>query len=115
MTTKPASVTKRHGHLHLGRYSLRRYHFGTFGTSRYHLTPTLYESNSVSKYVLRMGFKGCMTFFCTPESVYYVDGNRSVWETDIVNIGDVVFSPVCREKGRTVNFRKLHKLEWLFG
>ena len=110
-TTKPASVTKRHCHLHLGRYSLR----GTFGTSRYHLTPTLYESNSVSEYVLRMGFNGCMTFFCTPESVYYVDGNRSVWETDIVNIGDVVFSPVCMEKGRIVKIHKLHKLEWLFG
>jgi len=99
-TTKPASVTKRHGHLHLGRYSLR---------------PTLYESNSVSEYVLRMEFRSRMTFFCTPEGVYYVDGNRNVWKTDIANIGDVVFSPVCMEKSRIVNFRKLHKLERLFG
>lgn len=110
-TPKPASVTKRCGHLYVGRYSLRT----IFGTSHYYFVPELRESNSVSEYVLRMGFMSCMTFFCTPWGVYYVDGNRNVWETDIVNIGDVIFNPVCEEKGRTVNFRKLHKLEWLFG
>lgn len=110
-TLKPASVTKRRGHLYVGRYSLRT----IFGTSHYYFVPAIRESNSVSEYVLRMGFKSCMTFFCTKENVYYVDGNRNVWETDIVDIGDVVFSPVCTEKSRVVNFRKLHKLEWLFG
>lgn len=109
--TKPASVTKRHGHLHLERFSLR----SVFGTSRYYLAPTLSENNSVSEYVLEKGYNGCMTFFCTRENVYYMDGNYGIWKTDIVNIGDIIFNPVCTEMGQTVKFHKLHKLEWLFG
>jgi hypothetical protein len=109
-TTKPASVTKRRGHLFLGRFSLR----SVFKTPGYYLVPTLCQSNSVSEYVLGLGYLGCMKFFCTLENVYYMDGNCSVWETDIVHTRNVIFNPVCVEGGRTVNFRKLHKLEWLF-
>jgi hypothetical protein len=57
---------------------------------------------------------GCMKFFCTPENVYYMDGNYGIWETDISSISAVIFDPVCREKNRVINFRKLHKPEWLF-
>lgn len=110
MTAKPASVTKRHGHLHLGRYSVRR----EYATSYYRFRVILENRGSVSEYALGKGCNGCKTFFGSGEKIYYMDGNYGIWKTDIVNMSDVVFNPVCTEKGRIVNFLKLHKLEWLF-
>ncbi len=112
MTTKPASVTKLRGHIHVGRYSLR----SLFGTSSYYLAPTICESNSVQEYVRGLGYInfGCKKFFCARGIVYYMDGNCNVWETDIAVTGNVKFNPVCVENGRVINFRLLHKLEWLF-
>lgn len=108
MTTKPASVTKRHGHLHISvTYSLVR----LYGNTHYRFLD-LPCHDTVLEY---LGPEARYTFFFCPDSFYYVDGNYDVWKTDIVYMSDVVFDPVCREKGRTVNFRKLHKLEWLFG
>ena len=110
MTTKPASVTKRHGHLHINKtYSLVRSY-----SNKHYRFRDIPCRDTVSEYVLR-GYRSAMTFFFCSDSFYYMDGNYNVWKTDIDNMSDVVFNPVCVEKDRTVNFRKLHKLEWLFG
>lgn len=108
----PASVTKRRGHILVARHSL----LTVFGTSSYYLAPELCESNSVSEYVLGLRYinLGCKKFFRARGIVCYMDGNCNIWETDIAGIGLVFFNPVCIENGRTINFRKLHKLEWLF-
>jgi len=110
---KPGSVTRRKGCLRIETtYSLKR----VYGTYTYRFV-NLPVTTTVSEYVLgrwyMMCMTLCMTFFAT-DKVYYVDGNYGIWETDIRDISDVVFNPVCREKGRVVNFRKMEKEEWLF-
>ena len=107
---KPGSVTRRKGCLRIETtYSLWRVYGSTY-TYRFVNLPV---TTTVSEYVLDRSYMRCMTFFAT-DKVYYVDGNYGIWETDIRDISDVVFNPVCREKGRVVNFRKMEKEEWLF-
>jgi hypothetical protein len=56
-------------------------------------------------------------FFNVQEKLLYVNGRSEVYEA---NMGCgwtelVVFDPVMKYHGLPVLFRKLHKLEWLFG
>jgi len=120
---KPGSVIRRKGHLRIETiYSLRsaasnaNYARLYGGIYDYIFKPEIVIRNTVSEYIFRRGgwYGARMKFFSTPTHIYYVDGNCGVWETDIKNCGDIVFNPVCREKGRVVNFRKMEKAEWLF-
>ena len=116
---KPGSVIRRSGHLRIETiYSLRNVSSvcALCGIDEYMFKPKIPEYSTVSECIVGRGgwFRVVMRFFCTPSHVYYVDGNCGVWETHILNIGDVVFDPVCREKGLVVNFRKMEKAEWLF-
>ena len=109
---KPGSVTRRQGHLRVETCrSLETY----WATKNIYRLKDMPYHNTVSEYVVGRWPRVWWTFFCSGPHFYYVDGNSGVWETDIVHIGNVVFDPVCREKDRVINFRKLHKLEWLFG
>jgi hypothetical protein len=111
--TKPGSIIRRRGHLRVETvYSLSR----VYKTYDYTFKRDIPYSSTVSGYIVGRGmwYRAVMTFFSTENHIYYINGNCGVWETDIHNIGDVVFDPVCREKGRIVNFRKMEKAEWLF-
>jgi hypothetical protein len=109
---KPGSVKRRNGHLRIEM--CRSLSF------RYDHPPETYRfkdmpyHDTVSEYVVGRWHYVRWTFFCSGSHTYYVDGNSGVWETDIVHTRNVIFNPVCVEGGRTVKFRKLHKLEWLF-
>jgi hypothetical protein len=118
-TIKPGSVVRRNGHLRIETvYSLTRASnvSALYGIDEYVFKREIPEYSTVSECIVGRGkwYRSIFKFFCTPSHVYYVDGNCGVWETDINHIGDVVFDPVCREKGRVVNFRKMEKAEWLF-
>lgn len=112
-TIKPGSVIRRKGHLRIETvYSLSR----TYKTFNYTFKRDINSSSTVSGYVMGKGtwYRVVMTFFSTENHIYYVDGNCGVWETDIYNPADVIFDPVCKEKERVVNFRKMEKAEWVF-
>ena len=109
--TKPGSVTRLHGHLRIDTCRSLKGYGDTKGTYRLQDMP---YRDTVSEYVVGRWPHVWWTFFCSGPHFYYVDGNSGVWETDIVNNGDVIFDPVCREGDRVISFRKLHKLEWLF-
>ena len=123
---KPGSVIRRSGHLRIETiYSLRNVSsvcalygsvYALYGIDEYMFKPEIPEYSTVSECIVGRGkwYRVTMRFFCTPSHVYYVDGNCGVWETDINHIGDVVFDPVCKEKGQVVYFRKMEKAEWLF-
>jgi len=106
MTWQPASVDRKPGHIRVGWNSV------VPDTGRMYL-------GHVSSSVHRAVVKNCVArdFFYVPPVVYYVNGRREVYETDIPFGSDgVYFDPVGRFADNTpVLFRKLHKLEWLFG
>jgi hypothetical protein len=114
---KPGSVVRRNGHLRIENiYSLRDVSnvYALYGgICKYVFKPEIPEYSTVSERVVGRD-RSIFRFFCTPSHVYYVSGNCGVWETDINHLGDVVFDPVCKEKGRVVNFRKMEEAEWLF-
>lgn len=112
MTWLPVSVEKKHGHVLVnpvhdlyqmggGRYGVIP--VSLWGVYEYPRVPTPYRFHT---------FNG---------SVCYVNGRREVHETNIVDLCRVIFDPLGREWNPEtlawgpVLFRKLHKLEWLFG
>lgn len=114
MTWLPASVEKKHGHVLVNPVH-DLYQMG-MGGGRYGVKPVSilnsYEHPPVPTPYRFHTFNG---------SVCYVNGRREVYETNIVDLSRVIFEPLGREWNPTtriwdpVLFRKLHKLEWLFG
>ena len=109
MTWQPGSVDRKPGHVRVGVSSIAA------GSKRVYLG---HVASSIHHAVV----KGCVLrdFFYVPPVVYYVNGRREVYETDIrfpITAEDwVYFDPDGRFADNTpVLFRKLHKLEWLFG
>ena len=51
--------------------------------------------------------------------IYYVNGRKQVYETDIVNLVNVMFSPVGYQmladlRWHPIQFRLMEKVEWIF-
>jgi hypothetical protein len=82
--------------------------------------------------------KDCVTWWCVAQSsietglqpipyrfhshegkIYYVNGRKQVYETDIVNLVYVVFNPVGYQiladlRWHPIQFRLMEKVEWVF-
>ncbi len=109
----PTSVEKKHGHVLVSVISL----YSDYTVGEYKMRTILpWDIYSGGGTRVPVPYH----FFRFNESVFYVNGRREVYETNIVDQGQVVFNPYGREwvtearTWRTVLFRKLHKIEWLF-
>lgn len=106
MIWQPASVKRMPGHVLVGWESV------AISSGRLyirHAYPTIHHAVTVVGLL--------KDFFLVDPSIYYVNGRKEVYQTNIpINRHVTFFTPVGwqRDDNTPVLFRKLHKLEWLF-
>ena len=116
MTWRPASAQKMPGHVLIHR-SPDVYCIFNLGKhdiiGKFRPTACLNLYGSVLPNLVPVPYR----FFNVREKLLYVNGRSEVYEVALSCgwLCDVVFDPVMKYCGVPVLFRKLHKLEWLFG
>jgi hypothetical protein len=101
----PASVKKTPGHVKVGWNSI------VIFSGRMYIK---YTYSTIPHAVTTIGIR--KDFFKVDPFVYYVNGRGEVYLTNIQFPHVTYFHPIgVKDDNTPVLFRKLHKLEWLFG
>jgi hypothetical protein len=110
MTTTLGSVGRRPGHIRISTANLWPHPISDWDNKSWRLArPLIWEGLQPVPY----------RFVSHKGKIYYVNGRKQVYETDIVNTVNVLFNPVGYQMlsdlcWYPVQFRLLEKVEWVF-
>jgi hypothetical protein len=110
MTTYHGSVKRMSGHILVSTANLVR-----VGSDN------VYYSWTIEEYKIKNTFLDLVPYGFTAcgGKIYYTNGRKQVYETDISDIRSVLFNPVGLRLSRTkgwerINFTLISKVEWVF-